>query len=179
LPSSYAERLALELRAEIGREVDGDAVGEHASSLERDAQPLAHEAVGPVGGDQVAAAHLPRSTAVDVGRRDGDARVVLVHIDDVVAGQDGSARLLGTGSQDRLEPRLRHEEAPARAHRLHTLVEAADDVGQLPARQVVHHHDGALGQELALRLGFHLVFDAGQAEQLERAEVEVRGPGQW
>ena len=88
---------------------------------------------------------------------------------------DRGPGLLGPSPQDRLEPRLRDEQAPTGAHLLHAGVQAADDVGQLPAGQAVHHHDGALRQELPLGLRLDRLLDAGEPEQLEGAQVEVRG----
>ena len=54
--------------------------------------------------------------------------------------------------QNRLEPRLGDEQPPARADRFDACIEAADDVGELLARQSVHRDDGAFGQELLVRL---------------------------
>ncbi len=54
----HAQRLAQQLRREIGVEVDRDAVGEDAAPVEFDVEQLAHLAVGAVGADQVFAAQL-------------------------------------------------------------------------------------------------------------------------
>jgi hypothetical protein len=72
-------------------------------------------------------------------------------------------------AQDRLEPRLRDEQAAARTERFDTRVEAADDVRELPAREAVHGDDRALGKKLFLRLALDLVLYTGKAKQLERA----------
>ena len=174
----HAHRLALELLTEVGREVDRDAVGEHAAPVEGDSQLLTDRAVRAVGGHEVGAAQRHLLSGVHIPRGQPDALVVLVGAHHLVTGQDARAGLQGAGLEDGLEAWLGDEEATARAHLVDPLVEAGDDVGQLAPGQAVHHHDGALGQELPLRLRPDLVLDAGLAEQLERAQVEVRGPRQ-
>jgi hypothetical protein len=51
-------------------------------------------------------------------------------------------------AQDRLEAGLRDEQPPAGAHRVHSLIEAWDYVGELSTRKRVHNDERALGLEL-------------------------------
>ena len=140
--------LPTHLRREVGVEVDGDAVGEHAAPVERNVEQLAHLAVCAVGADEVLAAQRPLLAAVDIARRHGHAVGVLRQRDDLVAFEHLRAGLPRALAQDRLEPGLGDEQAPARADRFDAGVEAADDVGELLAREAVHGDDRALGQEL-------------------------------
>ena len=100
---------------------------------------------------------------------------VLVEVDQFETFQDGRAGLSGALAQDRLEPRLADEQPPTRADRFDARVETADDVGQLATSQAVHGDDGALRQELLFGGAFDLVLNVGLTEELQRAQVEVRG----
>ena len=100
--------------------------------------------------DQVPAAQLDVPALRDVPGGDGDAVSVLPGIDHLVTLEHHRARLFGAGRKDGLQPRLRDEQPPAGADLTDALVQAGDDVGQLPAGQAVHHHDGAFWKELSL-----------------------------
>src|SRR5262249_59811002 len=67
---------------------------------------------------------------------------------------------------------------PAGTERIHALVEARDDVGELLAGERVHDDQRAFRLELLARLLAYLVLDAGATEHLERAHVEEGGARQ-
>ena len=83
---------------QISREVDRDAVGKDAASVERNAQQFAHHAVCPIGADEILPAQLLRLAAVDVLHRNRDAIVILCNRRDRVSFQQLRAGLLGTSA---------------------------------------------------------------------------------
>ena len=86
----------------------------------------------------------PALSAASLPYRHGDAIGVLRHADHLVPVSTlapASAR----APQDRLEAGLGAEQPPARAQRVDALVEARDDVGELLARERVHHDERAFG----------------------------------
>ena len=134
--------------------------------------------MGAVGADQVLAPEAALLAAVDVLHGQRDAVGVLIDAHHLVPVEHLGAGGLRASAQDRLEAGLRHEQPPAGAQRVHPLVEARDDVGELAPRQRVHDDERALGLELLERLLAHLLLDAGVAEHLQRAHVEERGARQ-
>ena len=172
-----AERLAAHLRPQVGGEVDRDAVGEDPASVDGNAEPVAHRAVGAIGSDQVAGVAGVRGVAVDVAHHHRDTVRILLDVDDLAPLQHPCTGSLGATAQDRLQPGLCHEQTPARTQRVvDTHVEAGDDVGELPPGEAVHADDRTLGEELPFGLSHDLLVDTSRAEQLEGAHVEVRRP---
>ena len=148
--------------------------GEHAAPVERDAEQLAHLAVGAVGADEVLTGERALGAAVDVPHGDRDAGRILPQRHDLVPFEHLRAGLPRAPAQDRLESRLGDEQPAARAERFDAGIEAADDVRELLAGQAVHGDDRAFGEELLLRLAPDLILDAGEAEQLQGAQVKMR-----
>ncbi len=175
----HAQRLAEQLRREIGREVDRHAVREHTASLECDAERLTYGAVRTFGCDEVLRSDVATLAGFRIADRDRDTVGVLHEADDLAPLDHLRPDRLRTLAQDRLESPLRDEEAPAGAQRVVDAdVQTGDDVGELLARQRVHADDRAFGEELLLGLRLHLVLDPRSAEELDGAEMEVRGTRQ-
>ena len=167
-----AEVTIADQRAHVGLEIDGRAVGKAAAAAHADAEPVAHDAVGAVGRDQVAGAERPVRPAVARTQPDDDSPLVLRearHLRGVVMI---GAELAGPLAQHRLEPDLRDEQPRSRTQALDPLVERAIEAGELLPAQGIDGNDGAVLDELALGGRLHRLLQPDAAEDLHRALVK-------
>ncbi len=97
-------------------------------------RPLAHRALAPVRGDDVARADRPLRPRLAVPDDRGHAVLVLVERDQLRRVLEPCAELVGMAAEDRLEPDLGDEQPRRRAQRLVALVDVAEVVLELLAR---------------------------------------------
>jgi len=173
----HAEVAVPDELAQVGAEVDGDAIGERAAPGHLDAAALADRAVGAVGGDQVVGADGLGGAAVPGAEDRRDPVVVLLEGDQVGGVGVLGAALLGRPAQQRLQPDLGDEQPRRRAQRLDALVEAPEEELQLRATQALHRDDGAVLHELPRRRGLDLPLQPHTAEDFHGPLVKRGGPG--
>jgi hypothetical protein len=118
----HAEVAVPDELAQVGAEVDGDAVGERPAAGHVDAAALANRAVGAVGGDQVVGADGLGGAAVPGAEDRRDSVVVLLEGDQLGGVGVLGAALLGRPAQQRLQPDLGDEQPRGWAERLDALV---------------------------------------------------------
>ena len=159
----------------VGPEVDRDAPGEQAVAPHGDAQVLADGAPVAVAGDEVLRPDGALDQGVDVADRRGHPVRVLLQVDQLGGVLEPGAELAGPLEQDRLEHLLRHEQPARGAHVRHVRVDVRDVVGDLLAGQGLDRVEAAIGLVELQRGRPHAGLDAGDAHELDGAQVEVAG----
>ncbi len=163
---------------EVGLQVDGQRVGEHAAAVHRNAQQLPRAAVGAFAADEIGPAQHVLSAAVHVSDGDVHAVVVLGDRHHFPAIDQRRAHFLRPPAKDRLQARLAHEPAAAGTELVDSFIQRRDQVRQMSPGQGLHGDDGGVGRELAQGLGADLILDGRLPEQLECAHVEEGRPRQ-
>ncbi len=143
-----------------------------------DAEALADGAAVAVTGHQVARADQPLGArSGSHAHRGGHAVGILGEVRPARWRTGSGLRLARPLQEQRLEHLLRHEEPSRRAHVLDTLVDVRDVVGDLTAGERLDGVEPSVGVVERQRGGPHLGLDAGDAHELDGAELEVAGSG--
>ena len=172
----HAEVAAAQRRRAVGPEVDRHAARQQTVADHLDAEALADRAAVAVAGHHVLGPDQCLGPVVDVANRRRDAIVVLLVADEFGRILEARAELAGPLQQDRLEHLLRHEQPSRRADVLDAAVDVRDVVGDLPTGQRLDGVETTVGVVELQRRGADPVLDAGDAHQLDRAQLEVAGP---
>ena len=128
---------ALEQRSQINvrPKVDRDAVGQEPMSAHRDSQLFADPAAVPVGGDEVLRAHGSLLSAVEIAERGRDPGRILRNRRALDSIAQLGPKLLGAGTQDRLERVLVDEQPHGRAELLDAGVQVREVTRDLSPRE--------------------------------------------
>ena len=179
----HAEPAVADQRADVGAEVDRDAVREAAVPGSRDPELLPRRAPGAVSGDDVARAHRPLRAVLAAAHDRDHAVGVLLERDDLAGVFEPRAERGCMTLQDRLEPDLRDEEPRRRAQVLDALVDLAEVPVELLPAERLDRHDRAVLDELGggglldLRLQAEAAVDLDAALAHERRPRMNRGAG--
>ena len=161
--------------ADIGPEVDRDAVREAAVAENANSEPLADRAVRTVGCDHVPGSHGSLRPAVSRVHDHRHAVAVLLQRGGLGCVLDPRSQTLRGSEQDRLEPDLRDEEPRRRADLLDALVDEAEVPVELLPAEALDGHDRPVLDELPCCRLLDLVLQADRAVRLDRALVDQCG----